>query len=128
LTSRIESLKKQLATSGIANAVKFPEKRCRNCQRQGHLAEECFRKGGGKEGQYPSWWRGKKENATGNPSANTTMSTTESNHEALPEVGELMQYYGLVAAAFDSGEGQEIYADTGTSDHFFKRRADFVTY
>ncbi|THU89996.1 hypothetical protein K435DRAFT_864753 [Dendrothele bispora CBS 962.96] len=30
--------------------------RCSNCQRIGHLIQDCFREGGGKEGQYRQWY------------------------------------------------------------------------
>jgi hypothetical protein len=42
---------------------------CVTVGRKGHTIEECFHPGGGKAGQYPSWWQGKKHGA---PSANTT--------------------------------------------------------
>jgi hypothetical protein len=34
---------------------------CENkvCGKTGHLIGDCFQVGGGKEGQYPSWWKGK---------------------------------------------------------------------
>ncbi|KAJ3999617.1 hypothetical protein F5050DRAFT_1537994, partial [Lentinula boryana] len=121
LASRLETLEKQVAAS--ANTVKFPEKKCRNCQRVGHLADECFRKGGGKEGQYPSWWKGRKDTNQTASSANATMITPST----IPEVGELTQYYGL-AVISNNGGGDEIYADTGASDHFFRKREDFTTY
>ncbi|KAJ3979416.1 hypothetical protein F5890DRAFT_1421386 [Lentinula detonsa] len=104
--SRIDYLERQLQTS--ANAVKAPDKHCGNCKRIGHIAEECFRRGGGKEGQYPPWWKGKKD--SGGPYAHVTVTT---------EVGELPQYYGLAALVEGVDEG-EIFADTGASDHFFR--------
>ncbi|KAJ4000051.1 hypothetical protein F5050DRAFT_1549995, partial [Lentinula boryana] len=94
-----------------------------NCQRAGHLAEECFRKGGGKEGQFPSWWRGKKDVTIGSPSANVISSPMEN----VPEVAELTQYYGM-ATSFQTKTGDEIYTDTGASDHFFRSCKDFITY
>ncbi|KAJ4000935.1 hypothetical protein F5050DRAFT_1561947, partial [Lentinula boryana] len=121
LTSRIEFLEKQLQAS--ANAVKYPEKKCRNCQRTGHLAEECFRKGGGKEGQYPAWWKGKQEGEGGTSTANITLTPGGIS----PGVAELTQHYGLATSLH--GEPKiEIYADTGASDHFFRDRNDFATY
>ncbi|KAJ3783326.1 hypothetical protein GGU10DRAFT_231250, partial [Lentinula aff. detonsa] len=119
--SRLENLEKQMSAS--ANAVRFPEKKCKNCQRTGHVAEECFRKGGGKEGQFPSWWKGKRE-ATERPS---TANATAASNEKNPEVAELTQFYGLSATSHDK-TGDEIYADTGASDHFFRKREDFATY
>ncbi|KAJ3991815.1 hypothetical protein F5050DRAFT_1532259, partial [Lentinula boryana] len=121
LASHIETLEKQLAAS--ANVVKFPDKKCKNCQQSGHLAEECFRKGGGKEGQYPPWWKGKKDVPAGQLLVN--IATTPDI--VIPEVGELTQYYGL-AVMSNPCEGNKIYADTGASDHLFKNRDDFITY
>ncbi|KAJ3978772.1 hypothetical protein F5890DRAFT_1392696, partial [Lentinula detonsa] len=121
LTSRIETLEKRLSAS--ANAVKFPEKKCSNCQRAGHIAEDCFRKGGGKEGQFPAWWKGKKDTTVGPSSANATATSNDNG----PDVAELTQFYGLAATSRDSA-GDDIYADTGASDHFFRNREDFVTY
>ncbi|KAJ3996530.1 hypothetical protein F5050DRAFT_1571255, partial [Lentinula boryana] len=117
----IESLEKKLMTS--ANAVKYPERKCRNCQHTGHVAEECFRKGGGKEGQYSAWWKGKKDVERGATIAN--MATTPS--KLIPAVAELTQYYGLTAS-FQGETGSKIYANMGASDHFFRDRNDFVTY
>ncbi|KAJ3983362.1 hypothetical protein F5890DRAFT_1382612, partial [Lentinula detonsa] len=118
LASRIETIERQLTSS--ANAVRSPEKKCRNCQRSGHLIEECFRKGGGKEGQYPPWWKGRKENP------GTTPMNSAANAMTIPEVGELTQHYGLTVSS--TGENGEIFADSGASDHFFRDRADFITY
>ncbi|KAJ3780636.1 hypothetical protein GGU10DRAFT_233413, partial [Lentinula aff. detonsa] len=121
LTSRIENLERRQSAS--ANAVKFPEKKCTNCQQVGHIAEECFRWGGGKEGQFPAWWKGKKDTTIGNASANAT-ATSEEN---TPDVAELTQFYGLAATSLER-TGDDIYADTGASDHFFRNREDFITY
>ena len=38
-----------------------------NCGRKGHTKDQCWEKGGGKEGQAPDWWKKKKGNK---PSAN----------------------------------------------------------
>ncbi|KAJ4002244.1 hypothetical protein F5050DRAFT_1541403, partial [Lentinula boryana] len=119
--SRVEALERQRISS--ANAVRSPEKKCQNCQRNGHLAEECFRKGGGKEGQYPSWWKGRRENQ----GSSNTLTNSVANATMIPEVGELAQHYGLSTTAIGPDSG-DIYADTGASDHFFKNRADFITY
>ena len=32
---------------------------CHNCKKKGHLAKDCWAKGGGKEGQEPRSWKGK---------------------------------------------------------------------
>jgi len=30
------------------------------CGKTGHLIADCFQMGGGKQGQYPAWWKGKQ--------------------------------------------------------------------
>lgn len=94
--------------------------KCNNCGRPGHTKEKCWRKGGGSEGQYPTWWRGKRDNdspqqSTSNPSSNIA-------------IGDFPQIYGMAAIREEGSGTGEIYADSGASDHFFKQRSDFVTY
>jgi hypothetical protein len=43
------------------------DKYCNNCKKKGHMKENCFVKGGGKEGEAPDWWKkkfGKDESKT----------------------------------------------------------------
>ncbi|KAJ3789910.1 hypothetical protein GGU10DRAFT_253881, partial [Lentinula aff. detonsa] len=86
----------------------------------GHLIKECFQKGGGKEGQYPPWWKGKRENQ------GTMPTNLAANVMTILEVGELTQHYGLTVSS--TGDQGKIFADSGASDHFFRNRADFTTY
>lgn len=58
LLLRIEQLEGLIATKNAKSGNSGKE--CHNCGRTGHIRDDCFRKGGGKEGQYPAWWRGKK--------------------------------------------------------------------
>jgi hypothetical protein len=47
-----------------------------NCGKTGHLIDDCFQPGGGKAGQYPPWWKGKRTQTPSVPSANLTTSST----------------------------------------------------
>lgn len=40
------------------------EEECENCEKPGHVKEDCYAKGGGKEGQAPWQNKGKKPNKT----------------------------------------------------------------
>ena len=40
--------------------------KCENCNRANHSKARCWAKGGGCEGQYPEWWRGKRDQHTFN--------------------------------------------------------------
>jgi len=40
--------------------------KCDNCGRTGHFKAKCWAKGGGQEGQYPKWFKGRKDSRTSN--------------------------------------------------------------
>ena len=50
-----------------------------NCGRKGHTKDQCWEKGGGKEGQAPDWWKktGKGKKATANLAENKTAEKDE---------------------------------------------------
>jgi hypothetical protein len=56
-----------------------------NCGKVGHLVEDCFQQGGGKAGQYPHWWKGKRTVASANVATSSTSSgsTSTGTHWAL---------------------------------------------
>jgi len=35
--------------------------KCNNCNRTGHTKARCWAKGGGQEGQYPKWFKGRRD-------------------------------------------------------------------
>ena len=37
-----------------------------NCKRMGHIKAKCWAKGSGQEGQYPKWFKGRKDSCTSN--------------------------------------------------------------
>ncbi|KAJ4491885.1 hypothetical protein C8R41DRAFT_920247 [Lentinula lateritia] len=88
LLSRIEQL--ELMIAGKMARSGNGDKKCFNCGWTGDLKDECFRKGGGKEGQYLSWWRGKKDEtvnqnptssmAIGEPTLHYAMAASDSHH------------------------------------------------
>ena len=48
--------------------------KCENCNRTGHAKVKCWAKGGGLEGQYPEWFKGKRYLCTSN-TVNTVTET-----------------------------------------------------
>ncbi|KAJ3787512.1 hypothetical protein GGU10DRAFT_244353, partial [Lentinula aff. detonsa] len=90
------------------------KRECYNCGRKGHIKDDCYRKGGGKEGQYPAWWRGRKDSPF-KPYSSANMAVNNS-----------IQHYAMVA--IDHQEQGTIYADSATSEHFFRNRSDFLTH
>ncbi|KAJ3787156.1 hypothetical protein GGU10DRAFT_249307, partial [Lentinula aff. detonsa] len=111
LASKFDELEKKISAQLLRKGQKS-DKECTNCARKGHVKEECYRKGGGKEGQYPSWWRGRKE------------STVPTN--ANLAVTDFSQPYALLANTTKAMGS--IYADSAATDHFFRDRSDFITY
>jgi hypothetical protein len=111
--AKVEELEKKMATAWAKGAKS--DVKCSNCSRSGHLAADCFRKGGGKEGQYPAWWKGKKD-------TDPPVKTTSAN----ASVGHIAQSYALSATSKSRRRGT--YADSAATDHFFRERADFLTY
>ncbi|KAJ3764917.1 hypothetical protein FB446DRAFT_605392, partial [Lentinula raphanica] len=94
--------------------------KCSNCGREGHVQQDCYRKGGGKEGQYPPWWQNRQ-------GGGGSTEATDSQAANISTVGELPQHYALMAGPGVGNEGS-LFADSGATDHFFCNRADFVTY
>ena len=55
------------------------------CRKIGHLIEDCFGQGGGKAGQYPPWYKGKRITRSANMATSSTSSgsTLTGTHWAL---------------------------------------------
>ncbi|KAF9254098.1 hypothetical protein L218DRAFT_975932 [Marasmius fiardii PR-910] len=83
LMDRITQLEQALSASNISTKkgkrtnLVCTNPNCPPKNRIGHMAEDCYAIGGGKQGQYPSWWKGKKN--TPLPSATTTGTEDQSS-------------------------------------------------
>lgn len=95
------------------------------CRRRGHLIANCYREGGGKEGQWPEWF-GKRGGGSGGgtgglnsskPTANSIMTSTNQFYAFSTIIGEQARTSNL-----------KNYADSAASEHCFVERSDFVTY
>jgi hypothetical protein len=117
--------------------------RCANtsCGKIGHLIADCFQTRGGKVGEYPHWWKGKR-------TAQTVISNTASVIEipgghytlsAFVDVNEIQKlinenlpvdrHVAALAALEDASIiSNACVADSGCTSYFFKKREAFVTY
>ncbi|KAF8700276.1 hypothetical protein AX14_000815 [Amanita brunnescens Koide BX004] len=87
---------------------------CHNCKKKGHLAKDCWAKGGGKEGQGPRSWKGKRDQA----------------HQAQGDeasADENLTAFGYMAAPVDFSKDDWLM-DCGTSTHICTTREMFVDY
>ena len=87
---------------------------CHNCKKKGHLAKDCWVKGGGKEGQGPRSQKGKRDQA----------------HQAQGDeasADENLTAFGYMAAPADFSKDDWLM-DCGASTHVCTTREMFVDY
>jgi len=108
------SRRQGLSTDKKNNNVVFqtgtrPSIKCDNCERTGHTKTRCWAKGGGQEGQYPEWYKGKKDPKT----SNTVKAVSDTQ----------------IIWAYRSRTITDVwYADSATTVHVSPNRGDFTTY
>jgi hypothetical protein len=128
--------------------------KCANtqCGRTGHLAKDCFRPGGGKEGQWPDWWKGKRTGAP--PKTATNVITPVAAAAQVPvasdahfhAMSDQFDFMALMAVAQEDkpptmsdseytalcklAATAEVrtFVDSGATHHCFVLRSDFATY
>jgi len=100
---------------------------CANCKKPGHSIENCWAKGGGKEGQGPrqkrkSRFKKKKEKGKGKVSVANEQS---SSHE---DDGSTAFINHDCATTIKDGTGDTIILDTGASSHMTPHRRMLENY
>ncbi len=83
--------------------------KCENCNRVGHTKIRCWAKGGGQEGQYPNWFKGKKDPHT----SNTVNAVTET---------PIVWTYGA------TGRPDVWFANSAATVHVSPSHEDFTSY
>ena len=96
--------------------------KCVNCKRTGHKKEDCYRKGGGKEGQAP--WE--KKTKDGNAKANAAEST-EPDEDDVSLAVRCCPTKPLEALASIPRDGHVII-DSGATRHFTPNRPDLTNF
>ena len=72
------------AKGGSSSKSNKADRYCKNCKKKGHLDEDCFAPGGGKETDAPEWW--KKKFAKGGSSTAAVAETDEGDYAFLAQV------------------------------------------
>ncbi|KAF5368208.1 hypothetical protein D9615_010532 [Tricholomella constricta] len=123
-----------------------------NCGRTGHTIENCYWKGGGKEGQFPANFRNRgRTGNTATTAANTTAAVADAGSATTANIASTVQNPSVTYAlsACIANDIEEIYspdtkmtqtlvlastavvptfADSGASDHCFVDRGMFTDY
>ena len=143
LQAEMKTLKGSRTGGGSTNPDKQHLK-CANqsCGKTGHLIADCFQAGGGKAGQYPHWWKGKRTAQTivANmasiveiPGGHYALSAAINVEEIKRLIEENLPVEQRVQTALAASENTSIIsnaciADSGCTSYFFKSRDAFVTY
>ncbi|PIL25828.1 transcription factor [Ganoderma sinense ZZ0214-1] len=95
---------------------------CFNCHKKGHVKSDCWRKGGGKEGQGPRDQMPKRNKRGGRGGASANAATESTEHAFAITVDS-----AALASTTPGGTKVEIF-DSGATRHISPYRDEFVTY
>ena len=109
------------------------------CGRRGHTTEQCWEKGGGREGQAPEWWKklnkGKKSNASVAEAETKTKDDEPENYAMLAFTSPSLDSKMALVCTSDfrseahvASNQSGIIIDSGASCHFSPDRAKFLNY
>ena len=104
---------------------------CHNCKKKGHLAKDCWAKGGGKEGQGPKKKKGKGDRANQAQESADAPSATLSDIAYMVSTGDSPPPYidavFMTVSAADFSK-YDWLLDCGASTHVCTIREAFTTY
>ncbi len=115
-----------------------------HCKGIGHTIDECWKIGGGKQGQYPPWWKGKHNAPLPPSSANLAQSAVTMD----PVTGVSTSVFALHASSGTSDDTEKdggvhqmliakgtggldaskLFSDSGATTYFIKQRIAFSNY
>ena len=72
------------STSERALKAQQPRPKCANCNKPGHQKDDCWAKGGGKEGQIPAWYQAKDREKREQKTAKANVVSTGSTNVDSP--------------------------------------------
>ena len=103
-----------VSTDKKSNNVVFqtgtrPSIKCNNCDKAGHTKTRCWAKDSGQEGQYPEWYKGKKDPKT----SNTVKAVSDTQIGWAYGTRSIMDVW---------------YADSAATVHVSPNHDDFTTY
>ena len=107
------------------------DKYCNNCKKKGHTKENCFAKGGGKEGKAPDWWKKKfgKDESKG-----TAANVVEKEEQNVAFLTHTENFALIVTSDFQeealtTGNAKHgTIINCGASNHFSPEQEKFLNY
>ncbi|PBK70804.1 hypothetical protein ARMSODRAFT_855118, partial [Armillaria solidipes] len=114
LTLQVQSLSSKRTTAPRSDKSHHANDSCKGL---GHTLDECWKLGGGRQGQYPPWWKGKRDAPL--PSANLAMANASPS-----EAGSS----ALIVNNASAVDTSLLYGDSGASTHFIQNRDCFFHY
>ena len=125
LLAHAKKAKKSDPCKAKKNPKANPDEHCDNCSKDGHTKEECWSKGGGKEGQGP---RQKIPKKGAKPTDSAVIADNKQNHDDL-FMFTCATSFATVVANSDAPELQlGACLDSGASNHYFPDCSKFVNY
>ena len=123
ITTLSEEYERQRAKANVTESTQYtigksshPKPICMNCKKTGHSMENCYVKGGSKEGQ--ALWAKKKDGDKGNQKADSANITSE-----LPD------FAYILPLSFNSGSPRDKWiSDSGASTHICNNCHSFSTF
>ncbi len=114
-----------------------------NCKGVGHTLDECWKLEGGRQGQYPPWWKGKWDTPVPSSANLATTSSSEAgsvymnitalsahvSNETLKSIEEILGAEESVLmvnnASQELVDTSLLYGDSGASTHFIQNKDCF---
>ncbi len=144
LTLQVQSLSLKKNMAPRSDKSHTPNNACKGL---GHTLDKCWKLGGGRQGQYPPWWKGKRDTpvpssanlATSNVASsdagsvytNVTALNTRIDDETLKAIEKILgEETALVVNNASQGfvDNSILYGDSGASTHFIQNRECFFHY
>ncbi|SJL14141.1 uncharacterized protein ARMOST_17596 [Armillaria ostoyae] len=117
-----------------------------NCKGLGHTLDECWKLGGGRQGQYPPWWKGKRDAPVPSSANLATASSSEAgsvytnvtalsaiiDDETLKSIERALEAEKSAMMVNNASQGlvdtSLLYGDSGASTHFIQNKDCFFHY
>ena len=104
-----------------------------NCKRKGHTKDQCWAKGGGKEGQAPEWWKKSGGSASANVAENESEDDESENfamfaYTTPDDPMALICTSDFQSEAHTASRSNGTILDSGASRHFSPDHLRFLNY